>query len=1016
MKKILFLAFAGTLSMVSAQVAKNIPEFNLEEARKEAVKKGVPSRVMEEYLSGQKYQFDEKNKIHINEPRIEQVTIAEVGTNRVINQSVFTSLCQNSDLSLNNYFNWTGETATSCNPGTTYPVATWLGNGINGNNGSPIQLNNSPCNNTTGFQVIHNQPIGALSTNAATAFANGYDDNCKNPSTGFYDLSCTPSNGTNSIRLSSAYNNYTCAKLVYPVTVTSSNTQFTYQFAVVIDDGGHPVGEQPSFLFGMKDINGNLITGVNANCVQYNIDATGASSDTSYLLNSLPCFGGTVYYRKWHTVTIDLTSQIGNTIYATFEALDCPWSGHYAYAYISATCGNLTASVSGFCGGQGSATMQAPGGFANYQWYGPNNTIPIAGATSSVYTANPAQNGDVFTVDCITLQGCTTKLQVTVSASNILATGITGPTCRGGSNGSASVSVTGGTQYSYLWTPSGNTTTSISGQPAGNVAVTVHDLTGNCPDTTLALNIAQINPPLQTAVDTMCGTYIVLSAPTTGPYTWYDNSDNVIGGATSSSYTVNPGAGGQHYTVTYHDPVTGCLDSLKKTLTQINISFSQSPSAPCNGGTNGSITVTGSGGNTFPLYDWNMTGTTTGSGTNVAFPPPLVISGLPQGNFTVAINPTGNSTCTFTMAIQLIAGQIPAPTLDTLKGCALDNISVPTNTVAGNTHNWYNGSTSLGNSYPYTTTGVTQGAVYTDTIRNVFGCISVYKAFLKLRKITPTITSPEGIHCHDDSSGKIKVTLAASGVTNGPITGPVIFNWNFPNPYTDPAPITTSTSLPQTSQQNNLHAGTYTVVVTAGGCVATKTLTLVNPALLPDDSLFTYYCPKDSLVWLYAEAGHSSYTWLNNGVPVNPVHNNDSIQLTPTTVGNYQVVYLVAGCRDTARILFTFPSYHAFRPDKITNIFTPNADKRNDNFYPFFDANVSQYEIDKQMEEYSIVIYNRWGKKIFEADQYQRPWDGKDESGTPQDDGTYYWILRYKSNCSTKADIVEKHGFVQLLR
>ena len=357
---------------------------------------------------------------------------------------------------------------------------------------------------------------------------------------------------------------------------------------------------------------------------------------------------------------------------------------------------------------------------------------------------------------------------------------------------------------------------------------------------------------------------------------------------------------------------------------------------------------------------------------------------------------------------------MPPPVLDTLKGCALDNVSIPTTTVSGNTHNWYSGSTSLGSSYPYVTTGVTSGAIYTDTIFSAAGCKSVYKAYLKLKSFKLVVTSPEKVHCHDDSTGKIKVT--ANQEVNGPLGTAYTFNWNFPNPYPDPAAINAGVGVPQSSQQNNLHAGTYTCVVTSGNCVATATYNLSNPALLPYDSLFAYFCPKDSLVWLYAEAGHNSYNWLNNGVPVSPVHNNDSIQVTPTTINNYWVVYTIAGCRDTARLLYTFPSYHAFRPDKITNIFTPNGDKRNDDFYAFYDANVSQYEIDKQMEEFSIVVYNRWGKKIFETNEYSKPWNGKDESGTLQDDGTYYWILRYKSNCSTKADIVEKHGFVQLLR
>jgi len=1017
MKKTLFLAFACALASVNAQVSKQVLQFDEEQARKEAVKKGVPARVMEEYLNGQKIRFeDEHHKVHLNQKKSTIVTYAEVNTNRIIGQTVMASACGNSDLASNNYSGWTGETSTNCNPGTVYPVATWAGSGINANFGTPIQTNNSPCNNSSGFQVIHNMPIGALSPNAGIAFANGYDDNCKNPGTGFYDLSCTPSSGTNAIRLSSAYSNYTCAKLTYSIVVTPQNAQFTYQFAVVIDDGGHPPGEQPSFLFGVKDVNGNLIPGVNQNCVQYNIDATAAINDPTFIKANGPCAGFDVYYRKWNTVTVDLTSQIGNTVYADFETLDCPWSGHYCYAYISATCGNLTASVSGFCGGVGSATMQAPTGFANYQWYGPNNTNPIAGATSYSYTANPATNGDVFTVDCITLQGCTTKLTVSVAASNILATASANPTCRGGSTGNASVAVTGGgTQYSYQWSTGPNDTlTSISNLPPGNYNVTVHDETLNCPDTTITITVAQINPPLQQVTDTVCGSTVIVYGPTPGSnYNWYSGS-TVVG--TAPNYTVTNPSTGDNYTLSYMNTNTGCIDSVKTTLTVNTINFNPLSSNPCTGGNTGSISLTASQGNSFSNYSYGVTSTNT---LSVSYPTATTgtvdVLAASAGTYTVFITEVGNPTCAYLYTVTLSGTGIPPAVLDTIKACAADIVNLQPNVTAGSTHVWYQNGVLVSPNYtisPLAVSGFTTTTVYTDTISNAFGCKSVYKATFKIRSFNGVITSPEKIRCHDDSTGKLKVTINTE--TNGPLGTQYVFNWNYPAPYPDPAAIPAGVGVPQSSQVNNLHAGTYTCIVTSGTCTKTFTYNLTNPALLPYDSLFAAFCPKDSLVWLSVEDGHPKYTWLQNGVPI-AGNNNDSLQVLTPDVSEYWCVYTIAGCYDTARILFTTPAYHAFRPDKIVNIFTPNGDKRNDTFFPFYDENITHYQIDKQMEDYSIVIYNRWGKKVYESNSYINPWNG-DMEGTPQNDGTYYYILSYKSNCSTKADIIEKHGFVQLLR
>ena len=50
------------------------------------------------------------------------------------------------------------------------------------------------------------------------------------------------------------------------------------------------------------------------------------------------------------------------------------------------------------------------------------------------------------------------------------------------------------------------------------------------------------------------------------------------------------------------------------------------------------------------------------------------------------------------------------------------------------------------------------------------------------------------------------------------------------------------------------------------------------------------------------------------------------------------------------------------------NAFTPNDDKLNDLY-----VTPSEY-----IKEYEIRIYNRWGEKVFESDENNVAWDGKD--------------------------------------
>ncbi|MCF8296622.1 MAG: gliding motility-associated C-terminal domain-containing protein, partial [Saprospiraceae bacterium] len=61
----------------------------------------------------------------------------------------------------------------------------------------------------------------------------------------------------------------------------------------------------------------------------------------------------------------------------------------------------------------------------------------------------------------------------------------------------------------------------------------------------------------------------------------------------------------------------------------------------------------------------------------------------------------------------------------------------------------------------------------------------------------------------------------------------------------------------------------------------------------------------------------------------------------------------------------------------------------------------------EKLEEATLLIFNRWGKKVYESDKYDNDWDGDNHS-----DGTYYYVLKYKTYFKTD----EIHGTVTILR
>jgi hypothetical protein len=176
----------------------------------------------------------------------------------------------------------------------------------------------------------------------------------------------------------------------------------------------------------------------------------------------------------------------------------------------------------------------APAGFASYNW-----SIPGGGSASGqCITANTP---GIYTVVCNPIIACSAPQTVTVSVgggftANITTTNVS---CYGGSNGSASVSITGGTApFNYTWSPTGGNAAIASGLTAGIYTATIMD-SNNCVKTA-TVNITQ-PAPINTSVSVNGGTLTALQTGAT--YQWYDCNNNTnIPGATNQSYVV-PGNG-----------------------------------------------------------------------------------------------------------------------------------------------------------------------------------------------------------------------------------------------------------------------------------------------------------------------------------------------------------------------------------------------------------------------------------------------------------------------------------------
>jgi gliding motility-associated-like protein len=112
-------------------------------------------------------------------------------------------------------------------------------------------------------------------------------------------------------------------------------------------------------------------------------------------------------------------------------------------------------------------------------------------------------------------------------------------------------------------------------------------------------------------------------------------------------------------------------------------------------------------------------------------------------------------------------------------------------------------------------------------------------------------------------------------------------------------------------------------------------------------------------------------------------------------------------CKDTINIAISDTS---FKPKEIliSNVFTPNNDNKNDCFEVF--------GFSKDCDEAQLLIYNRWGERIFKTSDLSICWNGKvDNIGPELPGGTYFYILKIikSSNTSLPQQI---NGSINLIR
>ncbi len=492
----------------------------------------------------------------------------------------------------------------------------------------------------------------------------------------------------------------------------------------------------------------------------------------------------------WNTVPAQTAATAVNLVQGNYNVTITDGNGCTKTQSISITqpalltLGGNSTNVSCFGGTNGNATVIPSGGTAPYTFlWTPGNQTTAAIQNQSIGN---------YTVTVTDSKGCTQNRSFNITQPIALGLTLskTDVDCFGGSNGTLTSNLTGGTApFLYSWNPSAASTPNLSGMQAGNYTLTVTDNKGCvisatttiAQSATLAIPITKTN---ETCNNLNNGTASVIASGGTPGYTYLWTPGNLSGPSISN---LSSGT----YTLTVTDS-KGCTAIGFTTITEpttVSANFINQINVKCFNGSSGKVTVTASGGTPGYSYFWSPGGATTPT-----------ISGLQAGQYTVTVSDINNCQTQNSVVITQPAQALSVVATRTNVSCNGGNDGTVTANASGGTAP-YTFLWAPINQQGQTITGLLPG-IYSVKATDGNGCQSSSQTITIFQPNALSITSST-----TNSSCGLANGTATVVVSGG--TGPFTYQWS---PSGGTAPTATG-----------LLSGSYSVLVKDGNnCNSTK--------------------------------------------------------------------------------------------------------------------------------------------------------------------------------------------------
>ena len=707
---------------------------------------------------------------------------------------------------------------------------------------------------------------------------------------------CTPvaTSGSIQVSISSGTPNYTynlylgtgTSTLITTISSTSSvNHTFTGLNAgdytiEVIDNSGTPVTKNASVITLASVIGSGNKTNVkckNGSDGTAQIIVSGGTSPYTYLWSN-SATTQSITGLSANTYTCTVTDNTGCTSNSSVTITEPAAALSEILSTTNITCNTLT---------DGKASLSVSGGTAGYTylWTGTGSVSSFT-STSASLTGLAAGTYNYVVTDANSCQKSGSATIVEPTAISI-SSSKTDVSCKGGSTGSITLTVSGGTVgsgYSYSWTgPSFSATTKdISTLIAGSYTVTVTDANGCTNQSTIVISEpAAILDATASTTNAKCkssadGSITLTPSGGTSTYTYLwnnsstnQNQTNLVAGTYSVTITDSKGCtANKSYVIT--EPT-----AISVVLSTTNIS--------CNGLKDGKTSLVVSGGTASYTYAWTGTGSVSWrSGTNDT------MINLPAGTYNYVV--TDANSCQK-------SGSATIQDPDTI---AISNVNTNVSCNGGNDGDikltLLGGSPISSPIYNYSWTGP---GTYSSTSKNISGLtagtyvITVTDNNSCTKNKTIKITEPSAIWIADST-----INVTCNGLLDGQIflkdsggTGTHTYSWVGPGTFTA-----------TTKNISGLIAGDYTVTVKDNlNCTKTLKVTVTEPIKIALSATVTdLKCNSDKsgAITLTIIGGTPAYNydWTGPGTYKNTVDKD----LSGIGAGSYKLILTDNnGCSDS---------------------------------------------------------------------------------------------------------------------